>query len=158
MRKRKKSSSLSLKRNGGNANLISFRADPKLKSLLTVLKQGDESLGLLAKDLLGLLLALLEAGRREMEKREVSNHILASRADPARRKDLGFTEEDLLREEEVGAHLFQMRKDGRGSEIQPLRIELGFGVPEDEFVEVAEEIGAETYRLAGPLTVELGEE
>jgi hypothetical protein len=69
MRKRKKSSSLSLKRNGGNANLISFRADPKLKSLLTVLKQGDESLGLLAKDLLGLLLALLEAGRREMERR-----------------------------------------------------------------------------------------
>jgi hypothetical protein len=89
---------------------------------------------------------------------QVSNHILASRADPARRKELGFTEEDLLREEEVGAYLFRMRRDERGSEIQPLRIELGFGVPEDEFVEVAEEIGAETYRLTGPLTIELGEE
>jgi hypothetical protein len=66
---RKKSSSLSSKRNEGHANLISFRADPKLKSLLTVLKQGDKSLGLLAKDLLGLLLALLEAGKREMERR-----------------------------------------------------------------------------------------
>jgi hypothetical protein len=88
---------------------------------------------------------------------QVSNHILASRADPARRKELGFTEEDLLREEEVGAYLFRMRKGGRGSEIQPLRIELGFGIPEDEFVEVAEEIGAETYRLTGPLTIELGE-
>ncbi|MFZ8844768.1 AAA family ATPase [Thermoflexus sp.] len=45
---------------------------------------------------------------------QVSNHILASRADPARRKELGFTEEDLLREEEVGAYLFRMREDGRG--------------------------------------------
>jgi len=89
---------------------------------------------------------------------QVSNHILASRADPARRKEVGFTEEDLLREEEVGAYLFRMREDGRGSEIQSLRIELGFGVPEDEFVEVAEEIGTETYRLTGPLTIELGEE
>jgi hypothetical protein len=88
---------------------------------------------------------------------QVSNHILASRADPARRKELGFTEEDLLREEEVGAYLFRMREDGRGSEIQPLRIELGFGFPEDEFARVFEEIGAETYRLTGPLTVELGE-
>jgi hypothetical protein len=50
-----------------------------------------------------------------------------------------------------------MREDGRGSEIQPLRIELGFGFPEDEFARVFEEIGAETYRLTGPLTVELGE-
>jgi hypothetical protein len=88
---------------------------------------------------------------------QVSNHILASRADPARRKELGFTEEDLLREEEVGAYLFRMREDGRGSEIQPLRIEPDFGIPEDEFVRVSEAIGEETYRLTGPLTVELGE-
>ncbi|WP_322794790.1 ATP-binding protein [Thermoflexus sp.] len=88
---------------------------------------------------------------------QVSNHILASRADPARRKELGFTEKDLLREEEVGAYLFRMREDGRGSEIQPLRIEPDFGIPEDEFVRVSEAIGEETYRLTGPLTVELGE-
>jgi ABC-type cobalamin/Fe3+-siderophores transport system ATPase subunit len=87
---------------------------------------------------------------------QVSNHILASRADPARRKELGFTEEDLLREEEVGAYLFRMREDGRGSEIQPLRIEPDFGIPEDEFVRVSEAIGEETYRLTGPLR--LGEE
>jgi len=89
---------------------------------------------------------------------QVSNHILASRADPARRKELGFTEEDLLSEAEVGAYLFQMREDGRGSEIRPLRIEPDFGIPEDEFVRVSEAIGEETYRLTGPLTVELGEE
>jgi len=88
---------------------------------------------------------------------QVSNHILASRVDPARRKELGFTEEDLLGEEEVGAYLFRMREDGRGSEIQPLRIEPDFGIPEDEFVRVSEAIGEETYRLTGPLTVELGE-
>jgi hypothetical protein len=89
---------------------------------------------------------------------QVSNHILASRADPARRKELGFTEEDLLSESEVGAYLFQMREDGRGSEIHPLRIEPDFGIPEDEFVRVSEAIGEETYRLTGPLTVRLGEE
>lgn len=89
---------------------------------------------------------------------QVSNHILASRADPVRREALGFTEEDLLREEEVGAYLFRMREDGRGSEIQPLHIEPGFGIPEDEFVRVSEAIGEETYRLTGPLRMELGEE
>jgi hypothetical protein len=49
-----------------------------------------------------------------------------------------------------------MREDGRGSEIQPLRIEPDFGIPEDEFVRVSEAIGEETYRLTGPLR--LGEE
>jgi hypothetical protein len=65
---RKKASGSSSKRNVEHANLVSFRADPKLKALLTTLKEG-KSLGLAAKDLLGLLLALLEAGRREMERR-----------------------------------------------------------------------------------------
>jgi hypothetical protein len=66
---RKTASSPSSRRNGGHANLVSFRADPKLKALLLELRRKDESLGLLAKDLLGLLLALLEAGKREMERR-----------------------------------------------------------------------------------------
>jgi hypothetical protein len=64
---RKAASGSSSKRN--DANLVSFRADPRLKAALTELRRGDESLGLIAKDLLGLLLALLEAGRREMERR-----------------------------------------------------------------------------------------
>jgi hypothetical protein len=53
----------------GDANLVSFRADPKMKAALAALKRRDESLGLIAKSLLGLLLALLEAGKREMEGR-----------------------------------------------------------------------------------------
>jgi hypothetical protein len=63
---RKAASSSSSKRN--DANLVSFRADPRLKAALTELRRGGESLGLIAKDLLGLLLALLEAGKREMER------------------------------------------------------------------------------------------
>jgi hypothetical protein len=65
---RKKASSSSPKRNGEHANLVSFRADPKLKALLLEMRRGDESLGLIAKGLIGLLLALLEAGKREMER------------------------------------------------------------------------------------------
>jgi hypothetical protein len=66
---RKTASGPSSKRNGEHANLVSFRADPKLKALLLEMRRGDESLGLIAKDLLGLLHALLEAGKREMERR-----------------------------------------------------------------------------------------
>jgi hypothetical protein len=66
---RKKASSSSPKRNVEHANLVSFRADPKLRALLLEMRRGDESLGLIAKDLLRLLLALLETGRREMERR-----------------------------------------------------------------------------------------
>jgi hypothetical protein len=66
---RKTASSLSSKRSGKNTNLVSFRADPQLQVILMGLRRGKESLGLTAKDLLGLLLALLEAGKREMERR-----------------------------------------------------------------------------------------
>jgi hypothetical protein len=66
---RKTSSGPSSKRSGKNTNLVSFRADPQLQAILIGLRRGKESLGLTAKDLLGLLLALLEAGKREMERR-----------------------------------------------------------------------------------------
>jgi hypothetical protein len=66
---RKTASSPSSKRSGKNTNLVSFRADPQLQAILMGLRRGKESLGLAAKDLLGLLLALLEAGKREMERR-----------------------------------------------------------------------------------------
>jgi len=66
---RKKAPNPFSKRNGKHTNLVSFRADPQLQALLLELRRGDESLGLTAKDLLGLLLALLEAGRREMKRK-----------------------------------------------------------------------------------------
>ncbi len=88
---------------------------------------------------------------------QISNHLLAARADPSRRKKMGFTEHDLLREDEVGVYLFRMREDGRGSEIEPLAVIPGFGIPEDEFVRVSEAIGEETYRLTSPLAARAGE-
>lgn len=77
---------------------------------------------------------------------QVSNHLLASEKDPKDREKLGFTEDDLLKGEEVGVYLFEMRKNG--THIKPVLPEPGFGIPEEEFVRVAEAIGDETYRLS----------
>lgn len=77
---------------------------------------------------------------------QVSNHLLASAAAPKAREKLGFTEDDLLRDEEAGVYLFDMQEDG--THIKPIPIEAGFGIPEEEFVKVAEAIGDETYRLS----------
>jgi predicted ATPase len=77
---------------------------------------------------------------------QVSNHLLASEADSKTRQRLGFTEDDLLKAEDVGVYLFERREDG--THIKPVPIEPGFGISEDEFVRVAEEIGEETYRLS----------
>jgi predicted ATPase len=77
---------------------------------------------------------------------QASNHLLATDADPKTRAKLGFTEDDLLKDAEVGVYLFKMQKDG--THIKPVPIEPGFGILEDEFVRVAEEIGEQTYRLS----------
>jgi hypothetical protein len=77
---------------------------------------------------------------------QVSNHLLASEADAKTRQRLGFTEDDLLKAEDVGVYLFERREDG--TYIKPVLIEPGFGIAEDEFVRVAVEIGEETYRLS----------
>ncbi len=85
---------------------------------------------------------------------QISNHLLAAQAEPERRMKLGFTESDLLGENEVGVYLFKMREEGNGSEIRHISVEPGFGIPEDEFLRVYEAIGDETYHLTGPLNVE----
>jgi len=77
---------------------------------------------------------------------QVSNHLLASEAIPKVRAKLGFTEDDLLRDEEVSVYLFDMQDDG--THIKSIPVEPGFGISEDEFVKVAEAIGDETYRLS----------
>ncbi len=77
---------------------------------------------------------------------QISNHILASEADPKLRKELGFNEHDLLKPQDVGVYLFDLQEDG--TMVSPVPIEPGFGISEDEFVRVAEAIGDETYRLA----------
>lgn len=76
---------------------------------------------------------------------QISNHILAAQVPPGGRAS--FTEQDLLYEGEVGVYLFRPRRKGRGSEIRFVPVAPGFGIPEDEFVRVAEEINRETNRL-----------
>lgn len=77
---------------------------------------------------------------------QVSNHLLASQADPETRQRLGFTKEDLIASDDVGVYLFDLQPDG--THISSVPIEPEFGIAEDEFVRVAEAIGDETYRLS----------
>ncbi|MBI2862456.1 MAG: AAA family ATPase [Chloroflexi bacterium] len=78
---------------------------------------------------------------------QVSNHLLAAAAPDETRRQSGFTEHDLLKEEEVAVYLFDMREE-EGTHIKPVPIEPGFGISEEEFLRVAEAIGDETYRLS----------
>ncbi|MDQ3838465.1 MAG: AAA family ATPase [Thermoproteota archaeon] len=100
-----------------------------------------------------VLVRLLRAGVRilctthsPLILHQVSNHLLASEADPKVRAKLGFTEDDLLRHDDISAYLFDI--DGDGTYVKPIPIEAGFGISEEEFVKVAEAIGDETYRLS----------
>jgi predicted ATPase len=77
---------------------------------------------------------------------QLSNHLLASDATAKARGRLGFTNDDLLRCEEVGVSLFEVQADG--VHIKPVTIEPGFGIFEDEFVRVGDAIGEETYFLS----------
>ena len=76
---------------------------------------------------------------------QMSNHILASTRSEKKRAELGFADEDMLKVDDIGGYLFRLCEDG--ARIDPLEIDDTFGVSEDEFVEVAEEISRETYDL-----------
>jgi len=80
---------------------------------------------------------------------QVSNHLLASEADPKRRDGVDFSEHDLLKSDQVGVYLFKLQQDG--TQVDHVPIKAGFGISEDEFVRVAEAIGDETFRLSSPV-------
>ncbi len=99
-----------------------------------------------------VLIRLMRAGVRvlvtthsSMILHQISNHLLATEADPKVREEMDFNEHDLLKPDEVGVYLFD--KAG-GSRISAVPIEPGFGISEEEFVRVAEAIGDETFRLS----------
>lgn len=77
---------------------------------------------------------------------QVSNHLLAAESSPEARSALKFTDSDVIHSDEVGVYLFAREEDG--THIRPVPIELGFGISEDEFVKVAEEIGDESFALS----------
>ena len=76
---------------------------------------------------------------------QMSNHILAASASEKKRGELGFADEDMLKVDDIGGYLFRLCEDG--ARIEPLEIDDTFGVDEDQFVKVAEEISRETYDL-----------
>ncbi|MBC7225701.1 MAG: AAA family ATPase [Thermoflexales bacterium] len=77
---------------------------------------------------------------------QISNHLLLGEALEKGHRPEGFDPEwDRLGYGEVGVYLFRM--EGDGSVIEPVIPEPGFGIPEDEFVRVAEAIGSQTYSL-----------
>ena len=76
---------------------------------------------------------------------QMSNHILAASASEKKRGELGFADEDMLKVDDIGGYLFRLCEDG--ARIEPLEIDDTFGVDEDQFVKVSEEISRETYDL-----------
>jgi len=77
---------------------------------------------------------------------QVSNHLLLGEALQKGYEIPGFDPDlDRLDYNEVGVYLFRMEEGG--SIVEPVRLEPGFGIPQDEFVRVAEAIGSQTYAL-----------
>jgi len=76
---------------------------------------------------------------------QMSNHILAASASEKKRGELGFADADMLKVDNIGGYLFRLCEDG--ARIEPLEIDDTFGVDEDQFVKVSEEISRETYDL-----------
>ena len=76
---------------------------------------------------------------------QMSNHILASTKTAEKRGELGFTDDDMLKLDDIGGYMFRPYEDV--ARVEPLEIDDTFGVSEDEFVKVADEIGDETYKL-----------
>ncbi len=74
---------------------------------------------------------------------QLSNHILATSS--GKLGKVGFSEHDRLNLEDIGVYLFELAEDG--SRIKEVEVDSDFGISEDEFVRVAEQIGEETYQL-----------
>lgn len=77
---------------------------------------------------------------------QLSNHLLFGEALEKGYRPEGFDPEwDRLGYDEVGVYLFRLEEDG--AVVEPVVPEPGFGIPEDEFVRVAEALGSQTYDL-----------
>ncbi len=77
---------------------------------------------------------------------QISNFILLAEAE-GKRLELGYSENEYLRPEEVGSYLFSFGKHGGGSQIKELEVTEEDGIPEDEFVRIAEALYNETLSI-----------
>ena len=74
---------------------------------------------------------------------QLSNQILATSSN--RLDEVGFAEHDRLNLDDIGVYLFEPSEDG--THIKEVEVDSEFGISEDEFVRVADQIGDETYQL-----------
>ena len=74
---------------------------------------------------------------------QLSNQILATSS--GKLDEVGFTEHDRLSLEDIGVYLFEPSEDG--VYVKEVEVDAEFGISEDEFVRVADQIGDETYQL-----------
>ncbi len=78
---------------------------------------------------------------------QISNFILLGQASEEDRVEAGYSEDDYLRAGEVGVYLFRFDPAEGGSFVKELEVTAEDGIPEDEFVEVAAQLGSEAARL-----------
>lgn len=78
---------------------------------------------------------------------QVNNLLALRQASPELISEGGFTPDDFLREEQVGAYLFRYNRELAGSEVVPLEIDPDTGIDEDEFAAVFEAIYDESIGL-----------
>ena len=74
---------------------------------------------------------------------QLSNQILATSS--GKLDEVGFTDHDKLNLGDIGVYLFEPSEDG--VYIKEVEVDTDFGISEDEFVRVADQIGDETYQL-----------
>lgn len=109
-----------------------------------------------------LLVRLVRAGVRvlctthsDLILHQISNHLLLGEAiKKGARPQRMDPEWDWVDYDEVAVYLFRLEKDG--SVIEPVPTEPGWGIHEDEFLRVAEEIGAQTYGLIDLIETDSG--
>lgn len=77
---------------------------------------------------------------------QLSNHILARDVSPEERAKLGFAEDDILNSDDIAVYRFDVTAEG--TKIRPVPILDGFGISEDEFTAVAEQIGDVSFALS----------
>jgi hypothetical protein len=81
---------------------------------------------------------------------QISNFVqLAGAAE--KRRELGYSKDDYLLPAEVGSYLFCFGKDTGVSHIKELKVTEEDGIPEDEFVRIAEAIYDETLSIGRSL-------
>ena len=80
---------------------------------------------------------------------QINNLLKLSHASPRKRKEEGYAAEDCLKPDNVSAYHFRMDDDLGGSVVDKLEMDPDFGIDEQEFTRVSEDLYEETVSLQG---------